>query len=464
MLWQGPDPLRELQPVHKDPFLSAEQSSSASDRAEAVRSALPSQGLFQGLSWRTSPTPFPLEAKLVRTLEKLGRTLLQFYRALDHLYRQSHQGRAPAWVAQWLDAGKPRSLIDQALSKPFRHSLPKVIRPDILLTEDGFIMSELDSVPGGIGLTAWLNQTYAQLDQDNSIIGGEKAMLEGFSGMFAPKQKVRIVVSEESATYRPEMRWLCEQIDDRDMTCENERFDDFKPGEAVYRFFELFDLANVPSASPILRGAMDGSLTLTPPPKSHLEEKSAFALLHNHNLATFWHQHLGGAFFKTMKAHVPYTWMMDPSPMPPQGAIPRLNCTDWHQLKNLSQKERQLIIKVSGFSEKAWGARGVHLGSDLSGEAWSEVVDRAIRGFDQENHILQEYHKPCSVPAQYVDFEIGKTVSMNGRVRLCPYYFVHGEGDQARASLKGILATICPDDKKIIHGMSDAILAPCSVA
>ncbi|MEC7201070.1 MAG: hypothetical protein VXW84_10550, partial [Verrucomicrobiota bacterium] len=138
--------------------MSAEQSSSASDRAEAVHSALPSQGLFQGLSWRTSPTPFPLEAKLVRTLEKLGRTLLQFYRALDHLYRQSHQGRAPAWVAQWLDAGKPRSLIDQALSKPFRHSLPKVIRPDILLTEDGFIMSELDSVPGGIGLTAWLNQ------------------------------------------------------------------------------------------------------------------------------------------------------------------------------------------------------------------------------------------------------------------------------------------------------------------
>ncbi|MGB1520718.1 MAG: hypothetical protein ACPHDL_11370, partial [Limisphaerales bacterium] len=67
-------------------------------------------------------------------------------------------------------------------------------------------------------------------------------------------------------------------------------------------------------------------------------------------------------------------------------------------------------------------------------------------------------------PAQYVDFETGKTVSMNGRVRLCPYYFVHGEGDQARASLKGILATICPDDKKIIHGMSDAILAPCSVA
>ena len=26
----------------------------------------------------------------------------------------------------------------------------------------------------------------------------------------------------------------------------------------------------------------------------------------------------------------------------------------------------------------------------------------------------------------------------------------------------GVLATICPPDKKIIHGMRDAILAPCS--
>ena len=37
-----------------------------------------------------------------------------------------------------------------------------------------------------------------------------------------------------------------------------------------------------------------------------------------------------------------------------------------------------------------------------------------------------------------------------------------GEGDAARPQLGGILATIVPADKKIVHGMSDAILAPCS--
>jgi hypothetical protein len=51
-------------------------------------------------------------------------------------------------------------------------------------------------------------------------------------------------------------------------------------------------------------------------------------------------------------------------------------------------------------------------------------------------------------------------VHMTGRARLSPYYFVTGE----TVELAGILATICPADKKIIHGMKDAIMAPCAVA
>jgi hypothetical protein len=54
-------------------------------------------------------------------------------------------------------------------------------------------------------------------------------------------------------------------------------------------------------------------------------------------------------------------------------------------------------------------------------------------------------------------------IRMPGRVRLCPYYFVHGEGDAARPHLGGVLATVCPPDKKIIHGMPEAIMAPCAV-
>jgi hypothetical protein len=67
------------------------------------------------------------------------------------------------------------------------------------------------------------------------------------------------------------------------------------------------------------------------------------------------------------------------------------------------------------------------------------------------------------VETSYFDFARNVVVPMAGRVRLCPYYFVAGEGGAERAQLGGVLATICPSDKKLIHGMKEAILAPCAI-
>jgi len=85
-----------------------------------------------------------------------------------------------------------------------------------------------------------------------------------------------------------------------------------------------------------------------------------------------------------------------------------------------------------------------------------------MRSFESSPYVLQRYHKPGLVDASYYDFDQKQVIAMKGRVRLCPYYFVSGEGDAARANLGGVLATICPPDKKIIHGMTEAIFAPCS--
>ena len=187
-----------------------------------------------------------------------------------------------------------------------------------------------------------------------------------------------------------------------------------------------------------------------------------FALLWNRNLQTFWRQELGEGFFNRMQRLAPYTWAVDPSPLPPHAAIPELNLTDWHQLAALSQKERELILKVSGFSPHAWGARGVFLGSDLSHADWTAAVERAVSSFGSSPFVLQRYHKPGLVDAQWFDFDQNQVVPMKGRVRLCPYYFVIGEAETARAQLGGVLATICPANKKIIHGMPEAIFAPCT--
>ena len=429
----------------------------ATAKAQHVRDSLPEGGLFKGHNWRIAPEPFQLEPKFAKELDALGPVLLKFYKAADLLYRQSVSGKEPAWVCEWLDQGKPASLIRLQRHPQFKTSLPKVIRPDILLTEDGWHITELDSVPGGIGLTAWLNQTYGN---HANVIGGPNGMIDGFTKIFGDVHTVHLMVSEESATYQPEMKWLAEQIGPH-FSVRDSDFSTINEGDSFYRFFELFDLENIESAHQIFELACSGLINITAPPKSYLEEKMLFALFWNRNLQSFWQRELGGRFIERMKMIIPSTWLIDPSPLPPQGAIPGLNLTDWRQLSELSQKDRQLVLKLSGFNANAWGARSVRLGSDMPQREWAAAVNEAIADFGKSPWILQRYHKPRRMDHEWFDFDNQKLVAMSGRVRLCPYYFVHGDSD---VNLGGVLATICPADKKIIHGMGDAILTPCAVS
>jgi hypothetical protein len=73
---------------------------------------------------------------------------------------------------------------------------------------------------------------------------------------------------------------------------------------------------------------------------------------------------------------------------------------------------------------------------------------------------MQRFHKARLIDHRYWDNETGELQTMRGRVRLCPYYFV----DEGKVKLSGALATIVPADKKLLHGMRDAILAPTGLA
>src|SRR5438552_7964827 len=178
------------------------------NKLDAIREALPSEGLFADKDWLISPDAFPISERFASELEQLGHRLFVFQRACNQLYQLSVRGKQPAWIAQYLDAGKPTELVELSRQKVFRDELPRVIRPDLILTENSYIIAEIDSVPGGIGLTGWLNQTYSSFDND--IIGGANGMLEGFRAVVP--NGADIVISQESATYRPEMEWLAARL------------------------------------------------------------------------------------------------------------------------------------------------------------------------------------------------------------------------------------------------------------
>src|SRR6185369_17463000 len=127
--------------------IAAENSTepSLASRAELVRQQMPAQGLFAGHQWRISPDPFPLPPAMAKEIEGLGRLLLQFYRAVNLLYRKSVEGKQPEWVARWLEIGKPAELIEIQRSAALKNEVPRVIRPDLLITDDGVRVTELDS-------------------------------------------------------------------------------------------------------------------------------------------------------------------------------------------------------------------------------------------------------------------------------------------------------------------------------
>ena len=455
-----------------------------------IESALNQQTLFQSKTWLYSPCAFGLSRQQVAEIEAIGQACVDFYAALEVLYMRSLQGKSllrneklyTPWVADYLDRGKATALLEHAQSKAVRGLLPDIVRPDLLITEAGFTLSEMDSVPGGIGLTAFLNELYAPTHGEQLIGAGEQNMVHAFyvaisAGCQDTNPFIAIVVSDEAGTYRPEMEWLAGQLRDLgrsvwvyhpdelipigDVVCvpnagEPQRVD------VIYRFWELFDIANISIADFLLQARREDQLTVTPPMRPFQEEKLNLALFHHHLLAAFWCETLPKASHAVLRRIIPKTWVMDATALPPGAVLdgPVVNgqpLHDWRDFAKASKRERDYIIKISGYHETAWGARSVTLGSDSSQQAWSQAIEHALDAAQSHLHIVQAYHKPSRL--KHPIYRAGKVETMDCRVRLCPYYFKNPNSDQIQ--LQGILATLCPADKKIIHGMKDAALIPC---
>jgi hypothetical protein len=429
------------------------------DKLASIRNAFPREGLFAEKDFLFSPDPFPIDSAFEKEIEQLGHRLFVFQRACNELYQRSVKGKQPAWIAACLDAGKPAELIEFSRQKHYRDDVPLVIRPDLILTETGYNIAEIDSVPGGIGLTGWLNQTYAAIGTE--VIGGPEGMLDGFRSLLP--EGGDIVISEESSTYRPEMNWVAAQLHKRNpefewRVAEAETYEPV-PGRNVYRFFELFDLPNLPRVSALMKAAQDGTVRVTPPFKPYLEEKMWFALFWLRPLREFWRRELGEKYLLKLQEVIPYTWPLDPTTLPYHAVIPRLEIHDWREAGKLSQKDRDLLIKVSGFSPLGWGSRGVLIGSDVPQREWEGAIEEALTTFDRSPRILQRFHKGRLIDHRYWDNATDEIKTMRGRVRLCPYFFV----ENGKVTLQGALATIVPADKKLLHGMRDAILAPAQI-
>lgn len=446
---------------------------------------------FKDKKWELSPTPLFLAPDIADQIENIGTACFDFLKSISQLYHASRNNKSilrnkdliVPWVANYFNQGKSELLLKHVDLDTLRHSIPRIIRPDLLLTEDGLAMTELEVVPGGIGFTSFLYNLY-EADPIN-FIGSSSGMKDGFYNSLAslakknPLPVIAILVSDESETYQPEFLWLAQQLTalGRKVYCINPNviyYEDSKLKasintaspeiieiDIIYRFFELFDLDNIPTASIIIQAIEEQSVILSPPFNPIFEEKLCMALFHHYQLEDFWNESLSKESFQILKKIIPPTWIIDAQPFGPNAILngPHVNgkpLGSWTELAQASQKNRNFIIKRSGYHSEAWGARSVTIGSDCSQDEWTKKIELALADSKTSPFIIQEFKKPKKLSHPIYNKE-GEIIEMQGRVRLCPYYFK----DVERAEIKGILGTICPADKKIIHGMTVATFVPC---
>lgn len=445
-----------------------------------IRSAelwnIPGQHTDSSRTHLISPEPFPLSKAQVEQLHKLGDALLAFYSAMNDLYLRGGN----EWVNEYFDIGKGEDLLRHAHMKYQKAALPGIIRPDILITDDGFKITELDSVPGGFGHLDCLSAAYEEAGFELVGFG----IRDRFATMLrsrtdAPDPVVAIVVSDESIDYLPEMTYLAGElrgsglraytVRPREVGFTEEGLHIDVDGvrlevDVLYRFFELFDLLNIPKSELISYAARKKLVSVTPPYKPFLEEKMLLGLIHTEALRDYWVGALGEEQFTLLSRSIVETHILDSRVVPPHAEISGIRwkgqpIRDWRVIGDGTQKERRFVIKPSGFSPLAWGSRGVKIGHDMSQEDWAAAVEEALTSFDSSPHVLQPFSDTSVIRVKYCVEPGGEVREMAARVRLCPYYFVA----DGRAELGGVLATACPKDKKLIHGMVDAILAPCRV-
>ncbi len=412
------------------------------DTISELKRALPVGGLFQGKSWQWSDIPFRIEHDDLRFLEGLGKKLAVFLKASDKLYRSSVASEAPAWISEWLDQGKPEEVINLGRESSQKGVIPRVLRPDLIKTDEGWALTEIDAVPGGVGLTAWLQEQYGKMG--HSLVGGSGGMRSMAEAILGTSGEV--VISQEAADYRPEWEFLVGA--DRVKAAEGYRFG----SASAYRFFEMFDWMELDG----IRSSWNSKVRLEAPPKAFLEEKMWWAIFWMKPLEDWWRKELGEGYFKELRGLVPRAWPLRPTELPPEGVLPELGIQSWKELESFSQKARELVIKVSGFSPRAWGSRGVLVGSDHPKERWAEELRKALAAWGSQPHLLQKFAHPVTVTHPVWNEERGGMEEKKWRLRLSPYYLVTGD----KVELKGALATLCPTDKKLIHGMQDAMLVP----
>lgn len=395
----------------------------------------------QAIPFRVTASPFYLSKEQANEVGTIGVDITGFFHAADELYRTE------GVVHELLDTGKPDIFL---LDRPAEYIF---VRPDMVITEDGFAVCEIETSPFGLALADILNRAYIGAGFETVV--GEK-VLETYLKASTPNEGT-VVFSNKTKSYAGQMEYLARRLlsgAGRNWRSSIASDTDLNNAASIYRGFYLSEIETDPSIKILLDSSDSRGILSLPSHTPHIEEKAILSFIWDKRFEKKLKSQLGAASYAHLRRVIPPTWIVGQekyfAPGLPNGYESSAD------LAKLSRRARAFVLKSSGFSSTSSWAEGVYFLGKKSAVVDEEMLLKAAAD-KTALHVVQAMRKGKDYRIQYT--EDGRQIPMNARIRLTPYFATNSS---RQGELVAAKATGC-ENTDLIHASSSSINAAVAV-
>ncbi|KKS03827.1 hypothetical protein A2W45_02335 [Candidatus Curtissbacteria bacterium RIFCSPHIGHO2_12_41_11] len=383
-----------------------------------------------------SPEPLILTNEEASEILTIGQDIVAFMNACNELFNIDDR------VANLLNRGKPDYL------QKARRTNYLFIRPDLIITKDGFSICEIETSPFGLPLAELLNRAYEE-------VGFQTLVPSCILGQFLrdhTTNRGQIVYSQNTASYAGQLQFLAREILSSVQREWNAAHIDTLVGVSpihLYRGFYLYEALNDLFIHDLVIRVLD-DLNVTPSLTPYMEEKALLALIWDSRLEPFFIQRLGTSTVDRLRKTIPPTWIVGQEEYF-AGQLPN-GVTSSIDLADLSKSMRRYVLKKSGFGHgSSWG-EGVNFLHEKSQAEASRLLSAASSD-NSSLYIIQEFMEGQKRPLIYEEKGSRKPIPMEARIRITPYFAMIGE---SAGQMLAIKATGC-ENTNYIHASTGSI-------
>lgn len=356
------------------------------------------------INFRVSPTPFKLNKTQKKELDDIGKAICSYMDCCLELYKTNDS------VHEILDRGKPKEYRNV---KEIKYLF---LRPDIILTDSGFRVCEIETSPFGLGLAEVLNRSYGN-EGYNTIIH-QNELKNYIQSKVEPIGT--IAYSKKVKAFRGQLDFMAEEVFSGKQKLWNAKQirEDSNMNKEIYRAFYLNEKYKDKNIAKLLESTPMSLPSSTP----QFEEKALLSFIWDKRCLEFLKAKLGKSDFELLRKVIPKTWILGEEQYVDGGLLNGKETSI--DLMGLGKKNRKFVLKQSGFKDSSSWGEGVIFLHKIGGQKASEMLKSALD--DREHlYIIQEFNQGKVMQMSFINEE-GIFQNVNVKLRLTPYYAYMG--------------------------------------